>query len=142
MGQVRRLPIRSVVLDASALTEAALNDSNTRGVLRRWQGDGVDILTTAATLTEVVRGHPRDALIYRLLSSMQVRVVDEDLGRAAGQRIGRRIGRRSVRGNATLDALVAELASCLPRPVVVLTADVDDMTALVDDDVLVLDIAS
>lgn len=138
MGQVRRLPIRSVVLDASALTEAALNDSNTRGVLRRWQGDGVDILTTAATLTEVVRGHPRDALIYRLLSSMQVRVVDEDLGRAAGQRIGR----RSVRGNATLDALVAELASCLPRPVVVLTADVDDMTALVDDDVLVLDIAS
>ncbi len=138
MGQVRRLPIRSVVLDASALTEAALNDSNTRGVLRRWQGDGVDILTTAATLTEVVRGHPRDASIYRLLSSMQVRVVDEDLGRAAGQRIGR----RSVRGNDTLDALVAELASCLPRPVVVLTADVDDMTALVDDDVLVLDIAS
>lgn len=138
MGKVRGLPIRSVVLDATALTTAADEHSDARGALRRWQEDGADVLTTAATLTEVLQGHPRDAHIHRLLGSLSIRVVDEHFGRAAGERIGR----RAMRGNVTLDALVAELASSLPRPVVVLTSDVDDITALVDDDVMVLDIAA
>ena len=112
--------------------------SEVRRVLRRWEEDGVDLFVAAATLTEVLRGHPRDALIHRLLQSLKVRVIDEDLGRAAGERIGR----TKVRGNATLDALVAEVASSLPRPVAVLTADYDDITALVDPDVMVLDIAA
>ena len=112
--------------------------SEVRRVLRRWQEDGVDLFVAAATLTEVLRGHPRDALIHRLLQSLKVRVIDEDLGRAAGERIGR----TKARGNATLDALVAEVASSLPRPVAVLTADYDDITALVDPDVMVLDIAA
>ena len=111
-------------------------------MLRRWEEDGVDLFVAAATLTEVLRGHPRDALIHRLLQSLKVRVIDEDLGRAAGERIGR----TKVRGNATLDAcsrgIVAEVASSLPRPVAVLTADYDDITALVDPDVMVLDIAA
>ena len=107
-------------------------------MLRRWQEDGVDLFVAAATLAEVLRGHPRDALIHRLLLGLKVRVVDEQLGRAAGERIGR----TQVRGNTTLDALVAEVASSMPRPVVVLTADYDDITALVDPDVMVLDIAA
>ena len=107
-------------------------------MLRRWQEDGVDLFVAAATLAEVLRGHPRDALIHRLLLGLKVRVVDEQLGRAAGERIGR----AQVHGNATLDALVAEVASSMPRPVVVLTADYDDITALVDPGVMVLDIAA
>ena len=138
MGTVRGLPLQSVVLDATALTVASDDRSEVRRVLRRWQEDGVDLFVAAATLTEVLRGHPRDALIHRLLQSLKVRVIDEDLGRAAGERIGR----TQVRGNATLDALVAEVASQLPRPVAVLTADYDDITALVDPDVMVLDIAA
>ena len=138
MGKVRGLPLASVVLDATALTVASDERSEVRRVLRRWEEDGVDLFVAAATLTEVLRGHPRDALIHRLLQSLKVRVIDEDLGRAAGERIGR----TKVRGNATLDALVAEVASSLPRPVAVLTADYDDITALVDPDVMVLDIAA
>ena len=138
MGKVRGLPLSSVVLDATALTVASDDRSEVRRVLRRWEEDGVDLFVAAATLTEVLRGHPRDALIHRWLQSLKVRVIDEDLGRAAGERIGR----TKVRGNATLDALVAEVASSLPRPVAVLTADYDDITALVDPDVMVLDIAA
>lgn len=138
MGKARRRLIRSVVLDASALTAAAREESEVRRVLRRWQADGADMMTTAANLTEVLRGHPRDVNIHRLLASLRIQVIDEHIGRAAGERIGQ----RGVRGNVTVDALVAELASSLPRPVVVLTADVDDITALVDDDVMVLDIAA
>ena len=138
MGTVRRLPLRSVVLDATAITVASDDRSEVRRLLRRWKDDGVDLVIAAATLTEVLRGHPRDALIHRLLLGLKVRVIDEQLGRAAGERIGR----ARVQGNATLDALVAEVASSLPRPVVVLTADSADMNALVDPDVLVFDIAA
>ncbi len=138
MAKVRGLLIRSVVLDASALTAASQAHSDIRGVLRRWQDDGANLVTTAATLTEVLRGHPRDAAIHRLLASLNVRVIDAPLGQAAGERIGR----TQSRGNVTLDALVAEVASSLPRPVALLTSDVDDLQALVDPDVMVLNIAA
>lgn len=138
MGTVRGIPLASVVLDATAITVASDARSEVRRLLRRWEDDGVELFIAAATLTEVLRGHPRDALIHRLLLAVKIRVIDEDLGRAAGERIGR----TKVRGNATLDALVAEVASSLPRPVVVLTADYDDITALVDPHVMVLDIAA
>ena len=138
MAKVRGLLIRSVVLDATALTAASQAHCDIRGVLRRWQDDGANLVTTAATLTEVLRGHARDAAIHRLLASLNVRVIDAPLGQAAGERIGR----TKSRSNVTLDALVAEVASSLPRPVALLTSDVDDMQALVDADVMVLDIAA
>ncbi len=138
MAKVRGLLIRSVVLDATALTAASQAHSDIRGVLRRWQDDGANLVTTAATLTEVLRDHPRDAAIHRLLASLNVRVIDAPLGQAAGERIGR----TKTRGNVTLDALVAEVASSLPRPVALLTSDVNDLQALVDPDVMVLDIAA
>jgi hypothetical protein len=69
---------------------------------------------------------------------LNVRVIDAPLGQAAGERIGR----TQSRGNVTLDALVAEVASSLPRPVALLTSDVDDLQGLVDPHVMVLDIAA
>jgi len=138
VAKVRGLFIRSVVLDASAVTVATDERSTVRRILRMWQDESADLVVTAATLTEVLRGHPRDVLIHRFLSALNVRIIDAPLGQAAGERIGR----TAARGNVTLDALVAEVASSLPRPVAVLTADVKDITALVDPDVMVLDIAA
>lgn len=128
--------VRSVVLDATALTEASRDGTQLRIQVHRMARRGAELHAAASTLTEVLRGHPRDVRIHRLLGALTVRVVDVQLGKAAGERIGR----RALRGNVTLNALVAELASTLPRPVVVLTTDVTDLTALVDDDVMVLDI--
>lgn len=136
MGQARI--VRSVVLDATALTEAAHEGAQLRIQLRRAIKRGAAVYTSAATLTEVLRGHPRDALTYRLLLSVKIRVIDADLGQAAGARIGR----TRVCGNVTLDSLVAEVASSLPRPVVVFTADDKDLKTLVDPDVMVLNIAA
>lgn len=133
-----RPPLRSVVLDATAVTLAAQDRSEVRRILRRWQDDAADLYITATTLTEVLRGHARDALIHRLLAAMNIRVVDAELGRAAGERIGR----TRARGNVSLDALVAEVASLLPRPVAVLTGDADDMRRLVDHDVMVVGVAA
>jgi len=138
VGAVRGLPLAAVVLDATAITVESDDRSEVRRLLRRWADEGVDLVVAAATLTEVLRDHPRDAFIHQLLSSLKVRVIDAELGRAAGERIGR----TTVSGNATLDAIVAEVASSLPRPVVVLTADYDEITALADPDVMVLDIAA
>lgn len=138
MGKTRI--IRSLVLDASALTEAAREASQLRIQVRRVASRGASLYTTAATLTEVLRGKSTDEPVHRLLDSLNVQVVDRHVGRAAGERIGR----TRTRGNSTLDtldAIVAEVASSLPRPVAVLTADTKDLTVLVDPDVMVLDIA-
>lgn len=138
MVAARRLPLRSVVLDATAVTLAAEAHSPVGRILHRLHDESVNLVITASTLTEVLRGHQRDALIHRLLAAVSIRIVDAELGRAAGERIGR----TRTRGNVTLDALVAQVASTLPRPVAVMTADVQDMSLLVDPGVMVLDIAA
>ena len=138
MGAPRsRRPVPSIVLDATALTAAADRRSQVRAQLRRAALKGAQIVTPATTLTETLRGHARDADLHQLLKGVDVADVVAGLGRRAGERLGR----SRVRGNHSLDAIVAELASALPRPVVILTADVDDLRMLVDEDVMLLDIS-
>lgn len=138
MGAPRsRQPIRSIVLDASALTLASDRQSQLRAQLRRAALKGAQIVTPATTLTESLRGHLRDAELHHLLRSVHVTDVDAGLGRRAGERIGR----THIRGSHSLDAIVAELASSLPRPVVVVTADVGDMRMLADHEVMILDVS-
>ncbi len=62
----------------------------------------------------------------------------EKIGRAAGSRIGQ----TSTRGNVTIDALVVEVASRLPKPVAIMTSDFKDISALADEDIMVLDLSA
>ncbi len=88
------------------------------------------ILTAASTLSEVLRGEPRDAPLHRLLAKLTVVPIGAQQGRAAGELLGRAgmSGHRSA-----LDALVAVVALAQPRPVVLLTSDVDDLTRLTEE---------
>jgi hypothetical protein len=88
-------------------------------------------------LTEVLRGSSRDVNINRLLTSINVQVIDGSVGRAAGLRVGR----TSIRGNVTIDALVVEVASRLPKPVAIVTSDFKDLSALSDPDMMILDLS-
>ena len=138
MGAQRsRPPIRSVILDATALTVASDRRSQLRAQLRRAALKGAQIVTPATTLTECLRGHARDAELHHLLRSVRIADVDGVLGRRAGERLGR----SHLPGSHSLDAIVAELASAMPRPVIVVTGDMDDIRTLVDQDVLVLDVS-
>jgi predicted nucleic acid-binding protein len=80
----------------------------------------------AITLTEVLRGGSRDADVHRVLARVPVIDVDRKVGRSGGELLGR----VSLRG-ATVDAAATALAS--DGPVLVLTSDVGDLTALTSE---------
>ena len=86
------------------------------------------IFVCSVTLAEVLRGSQSDARAHRLLRSATVVPVDANLSRRAGERIGR----KSLKGNVTIDALVAETAESLDRAAAIVTSDGSDFRALVD----------
>jgi hypothetical protein len=88
------------------------------------------ILIAASTLSEVLRGGPRDAPMHRVLGRLTVIPIGARQGRAAGELLGR-TGMSGHR--CALDALVAVVALAQPRPVVLLTSDVDDLTRLTEE---------
>lgn len=120
----------SLVLDAEGLVKLAAGDPKATlpfEAARRLKGR---VVTSATTLTEVLRGGPKDARIHRVLSHVTVIPIDVDRGRAAGELLGR----AGLDGHrCALDAFVATIALAQPGRVVVLTSDVNDMARLTED---------
>jgi len=88
---------------------------------------GATVYVSAVTLTETLRGSPRDARIHVLLKAVRKEPVTPEQGRAAGELLGR-TGRAD-----TVDAIVAITAAGLGQNVRILTGDVEDLTALTAD---------
>jgi predicted nucleic acid-binding protein len=116
----------ALVLDSQGLSEAAHGAEVVRSLARRARKQKVPVVVSALTLAEVLRGHRRDAGVHLLLQSVQVEPVTADIGRRAGELLGR------TRRKDTVDAVVVTTADDLPRPVLVLTSDPRDITALVE----------
>lgn len=120
----------TLVLDAEGLSKLA--DGNPRAVsfAKDAYVANAIVLTVASTLTEVLRGGPRDAPVHRVLKDISVVPIGPEEGRAAGELLGR----TGLSGHrCALDALLAVVALAQPRPVVVLTSDTDDMRRLTDE---------
>jgi predicted nucleic acid-binding protein len=84
----------------------------------------------ATTLTEVLRGSARDTEIHRILKTITQEPITPQLARLAGELLGR----SGLDGRThALDSLVAVVALACPRPVVLLTSDVDDLTKLTEE---------
>lgn len=120
-----------LVLDAEGLSKAASGDPSVQAWLERARELDADIVVSAVTLSEVVRGVARDAKIYRALKAADVRPADEPLARRAGGLLGR------TRSDATVDALVAATALTMlersggeRRRCLILTSDPDDFVVL------------
>lgn len=64
------------------------------------------VVTTAAVLAELIRGHPRDAEFHRVLAGMRVETLSEELGQSAG----RLIGAAGLESSEAVDAMVAATA--------------------------------
>lgn len=137
MGAIPKV-VRTIVLDATALEHVTQPHTKAGQFVRRCIAEGADVVVPATVLAEVLRGHPRDVRVMQYLNSTNI----ADITRAIATSAGQRIGHTRTRGNVTLDAILAIIASPLERPVVVLTADTEDITALVDPDVMVLNIAA
>jgi len=124
----RRLSIPAVpdgvLLDSGALSAAAQGDLRVRAELSLAEQLGVRVHVSSVTLTEVLRGHPRDARVHSLLKAVNKDSVTPEIGRAAGELLGR------TNKNDTADAIIAVTADRAGSRIRLLTGDPDDLRAL------------
>ena len=117
----------TLVLDAEGLVKLAKGDPRALARAKNAYAREASLVTAATTLTEVLRGGPRDAQMHHVLRRVRVIAVDAEQARTAGELLGR----TGLSGHrCALDALLATVAMAQPRPVILLTSDTDDMTKL------------
>jgi predicted nucleic acid-binding protein len=112
------------------MAKVSSRDQKVRAFLETARERGAKVIVSAITLTEVLRGGPRDAPVHRVLSRITVQPVSPELGRRAGELLGT-TGLSGQR--CAIDAVVAATALELARPVVLLTSDPDDLYILVEE---------
>lgn len=119
-----------LVLDAEGLSKLAAGDGRARAYLESARARRARVAISAITLTEVLRGSPRDATVHRVLSRITVVPVTTEIARRAGELLGT----TGLAGHrCAIDAVVAATALSLERPIVLLTSDLDDMNMLVEE---------
>lgn len=120
----------TLVLDSEGLSKLATGDSRARAHLEIAIARRARVVASAMTLTEVLRGAPRDAAVHGVFSRITVVPVSPGLGRHAGELLGV----TGLPGNrCAVDAVVAATALERERPVVLLTSDPDDLGRLVEE---------
>jgi hypothetical protein len=115
----------SLVLDTGALVALERNERQMWVRLKGAQLDGDIPVTHAGVLGQAWRGSPRQARLARALDGIDVRPLDEALGRAAGKLLGE-----------------AGLSDVIDAGVVLLATDGDEIVTLDRDDLEQLAAAS
>lgn len=117
----------TLVLDSEGLAKLAAGDLRARAYLDSALARRAQVVTSAISLTEVLRGGTRDATVHRVLSRITVLPVTAQIARRAGELLGA----AGLAGHrCAIDAIVAATALGLERPIVLLTSDLDDMKKL------------
>ncbi|QUH05111.1 PIN domain-containing protein [Saccharopolyspora erythraea] len=120
----------TLVLDSEGLSKLAIGDGRARAYLETARTRRARVVISAITLTEVLRGGPRDASVHRVLARISVLPVTPEIARAAGELLGA----TGLSGHrCAIDSIMAATALGLARPVVLLTSDPDDLNRLVDE---------
>jgi predicted nucleic acid-binding protein len=120
----------TLVLDSEGLSKLAAGDLRTRGYLDSAREKSARVAVSAITLTEALRGGPRDAAVHRARSRIIVIPVTGAIARRAGELLGA----TGLNGHrCAIDAVVAAIALEMERPVVLLTSGPDDLNKLVEE---------
>jgi predicted nucleic acid-binding protein len=120
----------TLVLDSEGLSKLAAGDARAHAYLDSVRARRARVAVSAITLTEVLRGGPRDTAVHRVLSRITIAPVTAQIARRAGELLGA----TGLSGHrCAIDAVVAATALGLERPVVLLTSDPDDMNRLVEE---------
>ena len=113
----------ALILDAGALIAIDRDDPAMIARLRVAHSAGLELRTTGIVVAEVWRGDgARQHNLARLLKSVDVRSVDDRLGRSAGVLLGRAARRQAA------DATIVAIAESGDR---IATSDLGDIGALV-----------
>jgi len=115
------------VLDAEGLSKTAEGDPRTVAWIVRARELNLPVVLNAVSLAETLRGARRAAHIHLLVRNAHIENVDPALAMEAGELLGR------TKRDDTIDALVAVTVIRLDRPVIILTSDPDDLSALTAD---------
>lgn len=124
----RRLLARTFVLDSQGVSKLADDHADLVSYVSNARKRQASVVASAVTLTEVLRGTARDAAANRVLKRVEVVPLTRELGRYAGELLGS----SGLPASAAIDAMVAATALKQTRPVVILTSDVKDLSALVE----------
>jgi hypothetical protein len=111
----------SLVLDAGALIALERGERASWVRLKAAHVRGEVPLTSAAVLGQVWRSGPRQARLSQALAGMDVRPIDEDLGRAAGVLLG------AARMSDLIDASIVLIAHDGDE---IITSDIEDLKPL------------
>jgi predicted nucleic acid-binding protein len=115
--------VSALILDAEALIAVDRDDPSVFARLRVAHSAGLELRTTGIVVAEVWRDPSgRQSNLARLLKSVDVRAVDERLGRTAGALLG-----RAQRGQAA-DATIVAIAAAGDH---IVTSDPGDIGGLV-----------
>jgi len=121
-----------LILDAEGVSKAADNDPSVQAWLERARELDADVVVSAVTIAEVLRGMARDATRHRVLNATDVWDADAQVC----QRAGGLLGQSGL--DVTVDAVVAATALTAHEKhraagCVILTSDPNDLRQLLAD---------
>ncbi|WP_340559747.1 type II toxin-antitoxin system VapC family toxin [Streptomyces sp. GSL17-111] len=135
MNRAVATPGGTLVLDREGLAKAVLRDRGVTKWLELAREDDLRVVTSAATLVEVVHPGVRRPALDWVLSRIVVEPVTEEVARRAAGLLAD-VG---LHGHQhAIDAMLAATALRAPSPVTVLTSDVDDLRTLCRSGVVVI----
>ncbi|AWI28539.1 PIN domain-containing protein [Streptomyces tirandamycinicus] len=121
------LPGGTLVLDSEGLAKAVLRDRTVTGWLALARADDLRVITSAATLVEVI--HPRinrPALEWTL-----ARLVLEPITEPIARHAAALLADAGLHGHKyAIDAMLAATALAAPGPATILTSDPEDLMTL------------
>lgn len=127
MTRPRAAPGGTVVLDSDGLAKAVRRDRAVTEWLALARADDIRVVTSAATLVEVIHPGLRRPALDWTLSRLVVEPVTEGIARRAAALLAD-VGLHGHR--YAIDAIVAATALAADGPTTVLTSDPDDLLAL------------
>jgi predicted nucleic acid-binding protein len=127
---VTRLPAPpggTLVLDSEGLAKAVSRDRSVTAWLALARADDLRVITSAATLVEVVHPRINRPALEWTLSRVAVEPVTEPIAHHAAALLAD----AALHGHKyAIDAMLGATALAAPGPVTVLTSDPEDLTAL------------
>ena len=120
-------PGGTLVLDSEGLAKAVLRDRTVTGWLALARADDLRVITSAATLVEVVHPRINRPALEWALSRLVIEPVTEPIARHAAALLAD-AGRHGH--TYAVDAMLSATALAAPGPVTILTSDPEDLTAL------------
>ncbi|MFI2223127.1 PIN domain-containing protein [Streptomyces fradiae] len=127
MSRSPAVPGGTLVLDSEGLARAVLRDGTVTTWLALARADDLRVITSAATLVEVVHPRINRPALEWTLSRLVVEPITEPIARHAAALLAD----AGLHGHKyAIDAILAATALAAPGPTTILTSDPEDLIAL------------